>query len=199
MITIVSGLPRSGTSLILQMLEKGGMEILTDNVRKADDSNPRGYYELEKVKSLRTDRRWLADAEQKAIKIIAQLLNFLPTTYDYSIILVERDMREILISQQKMLETMGRTDVSANPALLAQTFTQQLEKVKTWIARQNHMSTCFVSYRDLIQDPLAGAIQIADFLDSGLNIRKMASAVDKNLYRQRVKQGQKEAVNERSA
>ena len=198
MITVVSGLPRSGTSLILQMLKKGGMEILTDNVRKADDSNLRGYYEFEKVKSLRTNRRWLADADRKAVKIIAQLLNFLPANYEYAIIFVERDIREILMSQQRMLATMGQKN-AANPEILSQTFTKQLDNVKTWIARKNNMKSCHVSYRDLIQAPLAGAKQIGDFLNSDLDIREMASAIDKNLYHQRVKQTEKEDVDERSA
>ena len=186
MITVVSGLPRSGTSLILQMLQKGGMEILTDNVRKADNNNPRGYYEFEKVKSLRSNRSWLADADKKVVKIIAQLLNFLPANYEYAIIFVERDIREILMSQQKMLESMGRTDVSADPELLAQTFTRQLERVKSWVSGNANMKSCTLSYNKLIQDPVVGAQKIGDFLNRDLDLRAMAVAVDKNLYRQRV-------------
>ena len=194
MITIVSGLPRSGTSMIMQMLEKGGMEILTDNIRKADESNPRGYYEFEKAKSLRSDCSWLVGADGKAIKIIAQLLRFLPADYCYAIIFIERDMQEILLSQQHMLATIGQ-ESSTDPDLLMQTFSRQLESAKAWVAGNDNMRSCNVSYHDLIQHPAAGADRINDFLADKLDARKMAAAVDQTLYRQRLQPIEKENLN----
>src|SRR5690348_9725375 len=110
-ITIVSGLPRSGTSLMMQMLDKGGLEVVTDNIRIADRDNPRGYYEFEKVKTIKRDTSWLPQTRGKAFKMISQLLYDLPSSEKYRIIFMERDMDEMLVSQEKMLERLGREAV----------------------------------------------------------------------------------------
>jgi hypothetical protein len=114
-ITVVSGLPRSGTSMMMQMLEAGGMQLLTDGVRQADEQNPKGYYELEAVKGLDKgeDTPWLADARGKAVKIISFLLTWLPDTYDYGVIFMERNLDEVVMSQNAMLRHRGHaTDLA---------------------------------------------------------------------------------------
>src|SRR5207247_9084675 len=103
-IIIVSGLPRSGTSLMMQALENGGVEVVTDNIRTSDTDNPRGYYELEKVKKMKQDASWLPQARGKAFKMVSQLLYDLPPIESYRVIFMERDLDEMLISQEKMLE-----------------------------------------------------------------------------------------------
>ena len=116
MITIVSGLPRSGTSLMMQILKAGGMEVLTDGVRNADINNPRGYFEYEKVKSLQTDNSWLAEAENKVLKVITQLVHYLPLNFNYYVIVMKRKIDEIILSQNKMIDNLGskKTQVDNN-------------------------------------------------------------------------------------
>ena len=108
-IIVVSGLPRSGTSLMMQMLAAGGVEVVTDHVRTADTDNPRGYYEFELVKKIKQDASWLPEARGKAVKMVSQLLYDLPAGEKYRIIFLERDLDEVLVSQEKMLERLGRT------------------------------------------------------------------------------------------
>ena len=89
-VTIVSGLPRSGTSMMMKMLEAGGIELLIDRVRVADADNPKGYYEFERVKQIETDQAWLPEAQGKAVKMISALLRHLPADCRYRIIFMER-------------------------------------------------------------------------------------------------------------
>jgi len=185
MITVVSGLPRSGTSLIMQMLQKGGMEILTDNARKADESNPKGYFEYEKVKALQRDSSWLQDGDGKAVKIIAQLLKYLPSYFEYKIIFIERNMEEILLSQEKMLEKMGQKTQSHN-TVLSNIFKKQIEDTKKWLEFQNNISTLYITHRDAIFHALETAKQINEFLGFNLNEKEMMQVVDPSLYHQRV-------------
>ena len=152
MITVVSGLPRSGTSLVMQMLEKGGMDILTDHVRKPDENNVLGYFEYERVKLLRKDASWLGEAEGKAVKIIAQLLPFLLPGYQYSVLFVERAMEEILRSQAKMLKDLGQKD-SSDSSPLANTFSQQINRVKNWIENQSNIKMITLQYSQLVLHP----------------------------------------------
>src|SRR5262249_30630691 len=102
-IIIVSGLPRSGTSLMMQMLDGGGVPVLTDNIRAADTDNPRGYYEFEPVKATKRDATWLPAARGKAVKMVSQLLYHLPPGETYRVLFLERDLEEVLASQEKML------------------------------------------------------------------------------------------------
>ena len=127
MITIVSGLPRSGTSMMMQLLDSGGLPILTDNVRAADDDNPRGYFEFDPVKRLKTDSGWLENAEGKVVKVIVQLLPYLPETYEYKVLLMHRDLREVLKSQEIMLKRHGKTGANLSR--------DQLERVATSLLR----------------------------------------------------------------
>lgn len=185
-ITIVSGLPRSGTSMMMQMLRAGGMEILTDETRKGDENNPKGYLEFEKVKSLAKNNSWVQEAQGKVVKVIAQLLQFLPGDFNYKVIFMERNMEEIIRSQQIMLGKKNDVEQKVYPTVLAETFKKQLEKTKSWLKSNPQCEVLFVSYNDVIDDPESIAENIAAFLDIDLNIDLMMDVVDNNLYRNKM-------------
>jgi predicted AlkP superfamily phosphohydrolase/phosphomutase/Flp pilus assembly protein TadD len=178
-ITIVSGLPRSGTSMMMQMLKAGGMEILTDNIRENDDNNPKGYLEYEAVKGLSKDNAWLINADGKVVKIISHLLQYLPDTFTYKIIFMQRELVEIIQSQQKML----KKDTSVFPMGLADTFKKQLARTESWLNGQPNMEVLYVNYKDVVEQPEELSENISSFLGSELNIKKMAEAIDGKLYR----------------
>lgn len=182
-ITIVSGLPRSGTSMMMQMLHAGGAGILTDELRSSDSNNPKGYFEHEKVKSLAKDHSWLEEANGKTIKVIAQLLNALPSRFTYKVIFMNRDLGEVMRSQQVML---GKPANEYNTAV-ASVFEKQLEKTKNWLISQPHVETLYVNYADAVSNPRETAEIVASFLNEDLDINAMTAAVDKTLYRNRLK------------
>jgi hypothetical protein len=182
-IVVVSGLPRSGTSLMMQMLEQGGLPIMTDNERVADPDNPRGYLELEKVKKLKSDASWLPEARGSAVKMISQLLYDLPTHHCYRVIFMERDLEEVLDSQEKMLARLNQQ--AAPRDRIREAFRVHLERLHQWIKQQSHLNVLLVSYNGLLEDPLREAQRVATFLDARVDPRKMAEAVDPALYRNR--------------
>lgn len=181
-VTVVSGLPRSGTSMLMQMLKAGGMELLADDNRNSDEHNPLGYLEDERVKRIHLDRTWMKEASGKAVKIVAPLVMNLPPGFQYKVIVAERSLHEVLISQQRML---GK-DQKNFPAGLADAFTRQLDKTKAWFATQPNVEVLYVAYADVISNPEEEAERIAGFLESGLDVEKMAAAVKGELYRNRV-------------
>ena len=150
-IIIVSGLPRSGTSLMMQMLNAGGIEVVTDSIREADTDNPRGYLEFEQVKKIKQDQSWLPATRGKAFKMVSQLLYDLPATERYRIIFMERDLKEVLASQEKMLARLKQPIAPSQE--MARAYTLHLEKLREWLARQNHMSVLGVTYQDLVETP----------------------------------------------
>ncbi|MDX2362593.1 MAG: alkaline phosphatase family protein [Crocinitomicaceae bacterium] len=180
-IVVVSGLPRSGTSMMMQMLDNGGMPVMTDKLRQADDNNPKGYHEFDKVKRLHLDQSWVKDASGKAIKIVTPLLNYLPPNYRYKVIMMEREMSEIITSQQKMLGKSVRPDTLPMPLFTA--FRKQQEKIDAWIESQPQVEILKVHYKDIIDDPISQAERINNFLGKELSIEEMASVVDPALYR----------------
>ncbi|HLC83749.1 MAG TPA: sulfotransferase domain-containing protein, partial [Bacteroidia bacterium] len=182
-ITIVSGMPRSGTSMMMQMLQAGGLDILTDNVRANDENNPKGYLEYQKVKSLASDNSWVHEGQNKVIKVIAQLLQHLPSSYQYKVIFMEREMEEIIQSQQIMLGKKADVDKKIYPTVLADTFKKQLEKTRSWIKTHPQFEVTYVFYTDVINNPTEVAENLAGFLDADLNIEAMAEIVDESLYR----------------
>ena len=184
MITIVTGLPRSGTSLMMQILEKAGMEILTDELRKADESNQRGYYEYEKVKSLMKDSSWVGDAEGKVLKVISGLLSFLPAKFEYKIVFMQRDIDEVLSSQSRLLERKGVTK-KADYKILKMTFEKQLMVIKKLLSQKPNVDLLEVSYRDLVLNPESEIYKINGFFGNTLDTEKMVLAVDKTLYREK--------------
>jgi hypothetical protein len=184
-ITIVSGLPRSGTSMMMRMLQAGGMEILTDNIRKADTDNPRGYFEFEKVKKIKADDSWLEDAKGKAVKMVSRLLYDLPAGMDYNIIFLERSMQEVLASQRIMLKRQGQTDGGVEDEKMGKLFEKHLSEVKKWLQDQQNMDSLYISYNDVLANPRRHAARINRFLDNQLNIANMVTVVDQSLYRNR--------------
>jgi Sulfotransferase domain len=185
-ITIVSGLPRSGTSLMMQMLNAGGLPALTDEKRAADESNPRGYFEFEPVKTLRANQAWLAGARGRAVKIIHILLRELPTDgrFTYRVILMKRSLEEILASQRAMLQRQGKK--SADEAALRKIFQQQLLETESYLATHPQFSLLSIDYHDVVESPLTCAKKVQSFLDRDLNAEAMARVVDPALYRERL-------------
>lgn len=186
-ITIVSGLPRSGTSLMMQMLAAGGMEVLTDGQRAADESNPRGYFELEAVKHTRNERSWLTQAAGKAVKVVHLLLPHLPADRAYRVIFMQRDLGEVIASQRAMLLKQGRPAAALPDSKLAEVFEKQLADVHQWLSLNSNFQVLDIRHRDVIERPLAAAEQIAIFLGGNLDPRRMAASVEPSLYRQRRK------------
>ena len=182
-ITIVSGLPRSGTSLMMQMLDQGGIEAVTDNIRSPDRDNPRGYYEFEIVKKIKEDASWLPETRGKVFKMVSQLLYDLPPTESYRIVFMRRDFDEMLLSQEKMLARLGRPAAPRDEIKGA--FTRHLDQLFAWLEKQANMKVLFVHYQDVVGDPLEEARKIAEFLDGRVDADKMAAAVDPSLYRNR--------------
>ena len=185
MITIVSGLPRSGTSMMMQMLKLGGIEPFIDNIRTPDEDNPKGYFEYEKVKKLKIDNSWLEDAEGKSIKIISQLLSNLPSEYNYKVIFMRRDMSEILASQQKMIERLGTKGASVSVEALGTIYEKHLTQITDWLSQSDVFEVVYVDYRDVINDASKQVELICDFLDYPLDSKAMIGAVDRTLYRQK--------------
>jgi hypothetical protein len=185
-ITVVSGLPRSGTSMMMKMLEAGGMQILTDNKRTADENNPKGYYEYERVKKLKDgDVAWVAGAQGKVVKIISALLEHLPGIYQYKIIFMRREMEEILASQKKMLAVMGQSNDKVTDEQLAAIYQKHLARTERWLAGQSNLEVIYLNYNTMVNDPTKSILQVRSFLNGGLDIEKMQGVVDRNLYRQR--------------
>lgn len=184
-VVVVSGLPRSGTSLMMQMLERGGIPPLTDQLRAADDDNPRGYYELEVVKQTGEDASWLPSARGKAVKIVSALLYELPATETYRILFMKREMDEVLESQERMLRRRGRPAVERSEMRAA--FGVHLERVFDWLSGQDHMELLEVSYNRLLSDPATEVERVVDFLGGRAAPERMLEAVDTSLYRNRLR------------
>lgn len=185
-IVIVSGLPRSGTSMAMKMLEAGGIEPFTDELREADEDNPKGYYEFEPVKDLheQDDKSWLKQARGKALKVISYLLKSLPPEHRYQVIFMNRHPDEVMASQNKMLERRGET-LDQDSAAMKEAFENQLWRSRYWLKRQKHFTVLEVDYAEVLNAPRREAERIAAFLDRPLDLDKMASVVDPNLYRNR--------------
>lgn len=185
-IVIVSGLPRSGTSMMMRMLEVGGMQVLIDNIRTANEDNPKGYYEFERVKQIEHDQSWLQDAKGKAVKIISALLKHLPKDYTYKMIFMRRKMKEILASQRQMLIRRGEPIDTVGDEKMADLFRQHLRQVEAWIDDQPNIEVIYVSYNKILESPVEQAKRINQFLGNILTVEEMVSVVDKTLYRQRL-------------
>jgi hypothetical protein len=184
-VIVVSGLPRSGTSMMMKMLAEGGLPLLTDEIRNADEDNPNGYFEFEPVKQL-TDGQfsWLADANGKVVKIISALLEYLPGDRHYKVIFMERAIQEILASQQKMLSR--RNEKSAiDDAEMQKQFEQHLAAVRYWLPRQPNIDVIYVEYNKMIANPNEYSAKIAEFLGIPVDVKKMSSVPNERLYRNR--------------
>jgi len=184
-ITIVSGLPRSGTSMMMRMLEAGGMEIVMDGIRKPDEDNPRGYYEFEQVKKIKEDSSWLEDCKGKAVKMVSILLYHLPEKYHYKIIFMQRDMQEMLASQALMSKRLGKEDEGISDEVIAEKYEKHLKKIDIWLKIQPNIDLLYIQYNQAIQDPVTQAARVNHFLGGLLDESNMARVVDPSLYRQR--------------
>jgi len=185
-VIIVSGLPRSGTSMTMKMLEATGFSIVSDGIRTADEDNPKGYYELERVKDLanENDFRWLDDAKGQAIKIISYLLKELPPDYNYKVLFMRRDLSEVLASQQKMLQRRDETSETEDERMV-ELYENDLWKANYLLKHQPQFEHLEVYYRQVLDEPLQAAGAINEFLGGHLDVEKMASVVDPDLYRNR--------------
>ena len=184
-IIIVSGLPRSGTSMMMQMLEAGGLPVLKDDIREPDEDNPKGYYEFERVKQIAQDRAWLDDAKGKAVKMVSALLLQLPNTYTYKVVFMRRKMQEILASQNRMLSRKGEPTNAVGDEKMALLFQKHLDQVTQWIDEQPNLQVLYVNYNEVMAEPLEQLERINQFLGNGLDVEKMMGVVDRTLYRQR--------------
>jgi len=211
-IVVVSGLPRSGTSLLMQMLEAAGWPLLVDGGRAPDADNPNGYFEFDPVKRLSRDASFLAQAEGRAVKIVAPLLRHLPDDYAYQVVFVERALDEVLASQAVMLRRQGAGPVAADDPALRRAFESSLIRAREWIDAAPDRKACFVSHAETLRDPEATARRVGDFLggiapcagsaapalrawadrwasDEAQLVGRMAAVVDTSLHRQHLRDG----------
>ena len=171
---------------MMQMIEAGGIEPVTDNQRVADEDNLRGYYELDAIKKTKEDASWLEDSVGKAAKVIYMLLYDLPADYEYRVVFMNRNLDEVLASQSKMLERRGQDGASVSNEKLKDIFQQQLDKCIDWLADQSSFSVLQIQHLDAIQSPAKVASAVNQFLAGDLDEAKMAAVVQPDLYRQRI-------------
>ena len=185
-IIVVSGLPRSGTSMMVSLIAAGGIPSLTDGKRAADQDNPRGYFELERVKKLSEgDVGWLVDAQGKVVKIIAGLLTGLPTGFSYKVLFMNRKMPEILASQRAMLLRRGEDPEKVDDKAMESLYRKHLASVKKWISEQKNIEAIDIDYNQMIDDPWPEIDRINQFLGGRLDRDRMTATIDPQLYRQR--------------
>lgn len=186
-ITVISGLPRSGTSMMMRMLETGGMSVITDHLRVPDESNPKGYYEFERVKQLQDGNTgWIAEGKGKVVKIISALLEYLPPEHQYRIVFMQRNMPEILASQREMLLRRGEPTDRISDRHLTDLYQDHLARITEWLAERDNMKVIYLHYNQIMENPHAPIVQLCQFLQPfPLDPDKMLSVVESSLYRQR--------------
>jgi hypothetical protein len=184
---VVSGLPRSGTSMMMRMLEAGGLKVFTDGERTADIDNPEGYYEFERVKDLEKDpdRSWVRGARGQALKVISFLLRFLPDENGYRIVYMRRHLDEVIKSQDKMLDRLGNAAPGADVEAMKEAYRNDIVAARLYARKRPNMEWVEIQYADAIADPAGTARAVNAFLGGGLDEAKMAAAVDEKLYRNR--------------
>lgn len=185
MITVVSGLPRSGTSLMMQMLVAGGMTALADGERRADTDNPRGYLEWERIKQLPNHPQCIAEGEGKVVKVISRLLLALPAGHEYRVIFMQRPLPEVLASQDQMLRRRGTYKEGVDPAAISAAFEKHLREVYAWMENKTYVRAVRIPYHEVLSSPQATGRQISQFLDFPLDVDAMTRQVDGSLYRNR--------------
>ena len=185
-IVVVSGLPRSGTSMAMKMLDVGGLPLVTDGLRTADEDNPKGYYEFEPVKGLKEqkDKSWLREARGQGIKVISFLLDELPPENNYKVLFMRRNLTEILASQTKMLDRRGETSETEDERMMA-LWNAHLEKISFQLRFRPWFETLTLEYAQILAEPREHARLVARFVGKGLDVSKMAEVADRSLYRNR--------------
>jgi hypothetical protein len=184
-ITVVSGLPRSGTSLMMQMIVAGGIPPLTDSLRLPDENNPKGYFEWAPAKSLKQHPEAIATAEGKVVKIISALLPQLPDSHKYRIVFMLRPLDEVIASQNKMLQRLGREVPRTPKGTVIAAFEKHLKETENWLARKSNLSVLWVEHASVLASPGAEASRISAFLGNTLDVSLMAAQVERALYRER--------------
>jgi hypothetical protein len=184
-IAIVAGLPRCGTSMMMRMLEAGGLPVLVDGVRRPDEDNPCGYYEFERVKQLKVDKTWLPEARGRVVKMVSALLPELPVDHRYRVVFMERDMTEMLASQGAMLARQGRADDDRPVEQQVAAFARHVASLFAWLDRQPNFAVLRVSYNEMLDDPRSQIDRVNGFFGGTLDAAAMAAVVDHALYRQR--------------
>ena len=183
-LTIVSGLPRSGTSMMMRMLEAGGIPALVDHIRVADEDNPRGYYEFEPVKKTKEDASWLESSGGKVVKMVYRLLYDLPAGHEYRVIFMQRRLEEVLASQNVMLDRQGKDTGKLSDEKLMSLFRAELEKVDVWLRGQSNFRVLYADYNETLKEPAPTVRALDDFLGN-LDTDAMLKVVEPSLYRQR--------------
>jgi hypothetical protein len=184
-VTIVAGLPRSGTSVMMQMLDAGGLQALSDQIRRPDIDNPKGYYEFEAVKQLKEDTSWLPEAQGKVVKMVYRLLYDLPQGYNYRVVFTLRTLSEVIASQEKMLQRLGTGSGDVPPEKLEAIYARELDAVRQWLAQQPNFEVLYVEYNDVLEHPQNVAERLNDFLGGGLNVQAMEQVPDQRRYSNR--------------
>jgi hypothetical protein len=185
-IIVVSGLPRSGTSMMMKILAEGGLSAVADQSRTADEDNPNGYFELDLVKRMSEGNiEWLADARGKVVKVISGLLEHLPQEYSYKVIFMEREINEILVSQRKMLAHRNE-ELKTSDIEIEQQFQRHLSALRPWLARRPNMEVLYVSYNAFIANPEPLCRRLIEFIGMPLDLGRMLSVPNRDLYRNRV-------------
>ena len=186
-IVVVSGLPRSGTSMMMKMLEAGGLPVLTDGERSADVDNPKGYFELERIKDLEkeTDKAYVREGRGKVVKVISFLIKDLPDDNDYRVIFMRRDLDEVLASQDKMIERLGTEDTSADREAMKEAYRNDIVRTRLLCRKRPNFEHVEIHYKSTIEDPAGTAAAVNAFLDGRLDEAAMRAAVDASLYRNR--------------
>jgi hypothetical protein len=186
-IVVVSGLPRSGTSMMMKMLEAGGLQVMTDGQREADVDNPRGYFELERVKDLEkeTDKSYLRGARGKVLKVISFLVKDLPDDNDYRVIFMRRDLDEVLTSQNKMIDRLGATDTAAQDEAMKEAYRNDIVRVRLHCRKRENFELIETHYKSTVETPAETARAVNAFLRNRLDEAEMLAAVDSSLYRNR--------------
>lgn len=190
-VVVVSGLPRSGTSMAMKMLEAGGLRTVVDNVRTADEDNPKGYFEDERVKDLAQteDRSWVTEARGRVVKVVSSLLNYLPETNYYKVVFMRRNLHEVLASQAKMLTRRGEVHDTPDDSLLKM-YSQHLEKVDFQLRFRSNFDVLYLEYAEVVANPRQAAEQMDEFLGGALDVEAMVTVVDRQLYRNRHSEGE---------
>ena len=183
-LVIVTGLPRSGTSMMMKMLEAGGIVVITDSKRQADEDNPNGYFELENVKEIKRDHSWLDSSKGEAVKMVSMLLYDLPQDRDYILIFMKRNLDEVIASQKVMLARKGERP-RAEDEEMKRLFSKHLSEIEAWLSERKNFKILYINYGDVVKQPKETAENIQKFLGRGLNIDNMIKSVDPALYRQR--------------
>jgi hypothetical protein len=179
-IIIVTGLPRSGTSLMMQIFDKSNISVLTDGKREKDISNPEGYYELEAVKGIVKDNSFLKDASGKVVKIVAPLTIFIDKSLKYKAVFMRRDMDEILRSQEKML----LKDQTSEREKFRTIYEFHLKKTYKFF-QENKIPYLDIQYKELVNEPDTVLKSLIEFCGLSSSVEDLASVVKPELYRNR--------------